>query len=706
MASAGTLTFDIAADVSRLRTDMGKATKEINSALDSIRKSSAAEAAISGAEFAEEWAKAFSEKIMAAIDQGDAIGKLAQRIGTTTEALSALTYAGGFAGATVDDLTAGFKGMNKSLLDARDPLSEAASAYKSFGLNVAELQRMDPAEAFNEIAEAVSKYADGAQKGAAVNAIFGKSAQVLIPLLDGGKEGLAAAREEAEKLGLIISGSTARAMSEFNDDLDRMKRVSEGAAMQVAERVVPALDELVRAMGDANVSGGAWQQTLKWLGDNLSDLVFGAMNLAGGLSILAKAVADYGQVVDLVKQGQLKEAWYTAGDIEDRAGKAIDNLKAKIGDMQDRQRDLSNNPVDLGRGSDDWGVKKANNFTGAMDAAAAASKKAAKEADVFKSIMESIDQQAAKMVAMGDPFKEFLANPKLQSLPPELQQKLIDYEKQVLDTTDALKLQKAAQDAVTEGQQEALDDEIAAIDAREKFVKATLDSLDPTRQYIENIKAVDDALQHKTVTEKEAIAMEEYFEKRLQDDLSKKSQSEMLNQITDAINQFGKTSSDAFVDFIAGTGAASQSFSQMVSSMLVDIAKMIVYETVFKSMFSGINSGVTGLGNIISSWGQSQAIGRMSGGPVQAGMLYEVNELPYRKEFFIPATSGKIVTDAGAGTGGTPVTINVRVNNDGTSSQDNPADDGRKATELAKRIAAVTRQVIATEKRSGGLLAS
>jgi hypothetical protein len=83
-----------------------------------------------------------------------------------------------------------------------------------------------------------------------------------------------------------------------------------------------------------------------------------------------------------------------------------------------------------------------------------------------------------------------------------------------------------------------------------------------------------------------------------------------------------------------------------------------------------------------------------------------VNELPGRKEFFIPNVAGNIVTDAGgAGSSGPNVQVNVHMHKDSSETQDTKADNDR-AAELGKRISAVVKQTIANEKRTGGLLAT
>jgi hypothetical protein len=100
---------------------------------------------------------------------------LARRIGTTTEAFSGLAYAGQFAGVSAEDLTTSFRGLNKAFIDAENPASQAAIAFKALDLSFRELKASDPSAAFVQIAQRISGFADGAEKAAVATALFGKS---------------------------------------------------------------------------------------------------------------------------------------------------------------------------------------------------------------------------------------------------------------------------------------------------------------------------------------------------------------------------------------------------------------------------------------------------------------------------------------------------------------------------------------------------
>lgn len=183
--------------------------------------------------------------------QGDDFAKAAQRIGTTVEAVSALSYAAQLAGTSMDELEAGIKRMQKTIAEASAGSKEAATALAGIGLAAADLAGRDPTEQFTLIAEAISRIQDPAERVAATMKILGKSGTSLLPLMNGGAAGIRQMVDEAGRLGLIMSGGAGKAAEELNDAFDRLRLTLKGAAMAVGEALAPALTELANRAADA-----------------------------------------------------------------------------------------------------------------------------------------------------------------------------------------------------------------------------------------------------------------------------------------------------------------------------------------------------------------------------------------------------------------------------------------------------------------------
>ncbi|MDR5757907.1 hypothetical protein [Caballeronia sp. LZ035] len=613
----------------------------------------------------------------------------------------------------MDDLTAGLKGLNKSLLEARDPVSDSAAAFKALGLNVKELQAMDPGKAFEAIATQFTKYADGAQKAAVANQVFGKQAQVLIPLLDGGAEGIAKARAEAEKLGLIVSGSTAQAMSDLNDDLTRIGNLTKGAAAVMATELQPAITEVARILAEAATEGTVWNQMLTSITWSCKQAMSVIIGLTGTISAFSRVTTALGQALN--QPASLEGMKNAASLVSNAWNQARDDL-SKVHDAQLRVTASASQSqkaiaaeAEAGRKIDGRPVLQ---FTQNLDANAAAAKKAKKEVDEYAKMLESLQDQYRKLAAEGDPMKELTTDPKYQAMAKWQQDNLRAQVQANEDLKRAIDARTQAQENANNEDARQFQDAAAKmkaeqdhIDAIWAFADAQSRAVDPTIAYKETIDQLNEALADG------AILPDNYSKAvtKAADDL-KKAQNKIdpmeasLKSLQQAIEGFGKQSSDAMVDFVFATKDVSVSFGQMISSILKDLAKMLVYQNVMKPLFGMISGGVTGGG---WTWGGTgnlmSATPRMSGGPVFPGQLYEVNELPGRREYFIPNVPGKIATDAGA-SGMPSVTVNVHMHKDDSATQDTKATN-EQAAELGNRIAAVCRQVLVSEKRSGGILA-
>ncbi|WP_250532438.1 hypothetical protein [Caballeronia sp. ATUFL_F1_KS39] len=715
MASAGSLIFELAADVSRLRTDMGKAAKEISGSLESIKKTSAAQAIMTGADYALNFAKGFADRIRAAVDQADAMGKLAQRIGTSTEAISGLNYAAGFAGVSLDDLTTSFKGLNKALLDSRDPASDAAAAFKALGLDAAQLRAMDPSDAMKRIATSLSGFKDGAEKAAVATALFGKQGQALIPLLNQGADGIAKFTDEAQRMGLIVSHETAQAMGDLNDDIARFEKQSEGAAAILARELQPAFHEVIEIMKQAQAEGTTWNSVLNGIAITAKAVIGTLVGLAGTVTALGKLIHGFAQILNqpINAEGMAKagEIWR---DSMSSAQKTMKDTEASMTKIIHVQTAAEKEAAGL---SAAWGIvgkraeasgKETLKYSDQLDKNAASHKKAKQAVDEYARMLESLQQTYRQIVAQGDPMKTLTLDPKYQAMTEQQQANLRkqveaneEAQRAIDAVTSAKDAQQAADDFAYEQGAKDLQQQLDQADAMWDLVDATKAAVDPTIAYAQAVEQLN-SIQDKLSPEEYAKRM-----KQLGDDLAKAQNkmdplAESLKSLQQAVEGFGKKASDAFVNFIFATDDVSESFAEMTASILRDLAKMLVYQNVMSPIFSKISSGVSGF-----DWASLFGGGRMGGGPVSAGRMYRVNEIPGRTEYFLPNVPGRIVTDAnaGAGGGGTSVTVNVHMSKDDRATQETTANE-RETAELGNRIATVVRSVIAQEKRSGGLLAA
>jgi len=186
-------------------------------------------------------------------EEADKIGKAAQKVGITTEALSALRHAADLSDVSFEALTTGLVRLSKNMSDAAQGTGDAKDAFAALKINVERagggLKGTD--EILAELADKFAEMEDSTGKTALAVKIFGRAGADLIPLLNAGSSGLAEMRAEAERLGIIIDSKTAKAAEEFNDNMTRLKRTVDGLAVSTFTPLIKQLADFTSAAFDA-----------------------------------------------------------------------------------------------------------------------------------------------------------------------------------------------------------------------------------------------------------------------------------------------------------------------------------------------------------------------------------------------------------------------------------------------------------------------
>lgn len=186
-------------------------------------------------------------QIKKVIDAMDDARKSAQAAGTSVEKFSALSYAAGQNG--VDNLQGSLAKLAGSLQDARDGTGAAAEAFQKLRIDPA--QFTDSSDALLAIADRFAKMPDGINKTALAADLFGqKLGPKLIPLLNQGSDGIRELMQEAAELGLVMDDKATAAAEKFNDRLDKIGKRSSGVGIQIANELLPSLNQYVDALDD------------------------------------------------------------------------------------------------------------------------------------------------------------------------------------------------------------------------------------------------------------------------------------------------------------------------------------------------------------------------------------------------------------------------------------------------------------------------
>lgn len=149
---------------------------------------------------------------------------------------------------------------------------------------------------------------------------------------------------------------------------------------------------------------------------------------------------------------------------------------------------------------------------------------------------------------------------------------------------------------------------------------------------------------------------------------------------------FEDSFSDAFADFIDGTKSAADAFKDFINDIEKQITQLItknLSQSLFKSIGGGASTGGGSAGGFFDFIAGLFGGGRATGGDVEAGKFYRINER--EPEYFAPNAGGKVIPLSrigNEGRGGVVVNQNIQV-------QGRP--DSRTAQQLAVQSARLLR---------------
>jgi hypothetical protein len=194
----------------------------------------------------------------AAINYADNIGKMAQKIGMTTEELSKLNYAAKLSDVSIQELQGGLQLLSKNMEAGSEGLAALGiSATTASG----ELRSTN--EVMQDVAEAFAGMEDGAGKTALAMNIFGRSGANLIPLLNSGRRGLADMASEAKSLGVVISQDAAKAAERFNDNMTRLQSALDGLMNETIAPLIPQLADFAEKILEVIKAGSPFRQFIQ-----------------------------------------------------------------------------------------------------------------------------------------------------------------------------------------------------------------------------------------------------------------------------------------------------------------------------------------------------------------------------------------------------------------------------------------------------------
>ena len=186
----------------------------------------------------------FGLLVKSSLSATDSLAKTASKIGTTTEALSALRYAADITGVATTTMDMALQRFTRRTAEAAKGTGEAKGAIRELGINAKELNRMPLDQRMLVLADAFSGVKSESDRLRLAFKLFDSEGAALVNTLSLGRKGLTELLGEAKALGAVMSSDAAQGVENASDSLTKLKAISKGLRDQFVAALAPAIESL------------------------------------------------------------------------------------------------------------------------------------------------------------------------------------------------------------------------------------------------------------------------------------------------------------------------------------------------------------------------------------------------------------------------------------------------------------------------------
>ena len=251
----------------------------------------------------------------------DSFKDLSDATGASVENVSALDRVARATGGTFDQVSGILVKFNQMLNEA-DPKKGAGAVLKSLNLDIAELKKLDPAEALRRTAVALQGFADDGVKARAVQELFGKSVREAAPFL----KDLA----ESGKLVGTVSDRAADEVDRFNKQLSLIKANATDVERALTIDIITSVNELIERYKVGQREGKAFWE-IAWQGYKQDVRSFWGMSQEDPRADIRREIADAERDLEALR-ARKSRPFNFAADLD----KEISAAEKKVVDAQRR----------------------------------------------------------------------------------------------------------------------------------------------------------------------------------------------------------------------------------------------------------------------------------------------------------------------------------------------------------------------------------
>lgn len=319
--------FGVGIDLNKLRTGLDQSVRLVRRTVGSIEGAFRALSNPFAALGIGAGAAGIGALISKAASFADELDEASSRIGINVERLQELQHGARLTGAGVEGLEKGLVKLNKALGEAGSGNAEAIKLFTDLGIKVRDDvtgNLRDAGDVIDALADKLAATESPAERTRLVTAAFGREGAKLIPLLEGGAEGLKTFGQEARKLGTVLERDTITAAAKLKDQIDALVTSISPSLTRTLVALGPGIEFLVLKLTEGAAAIGKMTQSA--LPDKLAPLVE-----------LETRIAALGRRIEELKK-QLKGA--SLGDSLNLFFGHGDSLKKALATLEKQQVEL------------------------------------------------------------------------------------------------------------------------------------------------------------------------------------------------------------------------------------------------------------------------------------------------------------------------------------------------------------------------------
>ena len=180
-----------------------------------------------------------------AVTTADDLNTLSKQTGISTDELQKFTYASDRIDVSLETVTGSMAKLKKNMVsDSKDTVA----AFEQLGVSVRDVSdgsMRQVTNVFDDVILALAEIPNETERDQLAMQLFGRSADQLAGIIDDGGAAFRQYGEEAEQMGLIVSGETLNRLNETNDRIDQVKATVGASLLELGGTVAEALTPVV-----------------------------------------------------------------------------------------------------------------------------------------------------------------------------------------------------------------------------------------------------------------------------------------------------------------------------------------------------------------------------------------------------------------------------------------------------------------------------